>query len=96
MTVGRYLWRGARRRGWRDRLGRLFLVITVLAVGTGMVVLTRLIVAAMDESDGTASRFLRGLVVFALIAIPASLLGSVGLRLADEKVLMTASAKAPF
>ncbi|GAA3214220.1 hypothetical protein ACFO1B_12840 [Dactylosporangium siamense] len=93
MTIGRYLWRGARRRGWRDRLGRLLLIITCLAVGSGMVVLTRFVLAAMDESDGGGT-ILRGLFVFALIGVPASLLGMVGLRLADEEILMTAEARA--
>ena len=95
MTIGRYLWRGARRRGWRDRLGRLLLVIACLTVGIGMVVLTRFILAAMGEFDGSAT-ILRGLLTFALISIPGSLLGVVGLRLANEEVLMSASAKAKF
>jgi hypothetical protein len=95
MTIGRYLKRGARRRGWRDRLGRLLLIITCLAVGSGMIVLTRFVLAAMDAPDG-AGTILRGLVVFALIGIPASLLGMVGLRLADEEVLMSAEARGSF
>ena len=32
LTVGRYLWRGARRRGWRDRLGRLLIIVGYLSL----------------------------------------------------------------
>jgi hypothetical protein len=98
MTVGRYLWRGARRRGWRDRLGRLFLIIMCLGLGAGMVVLTRFVLAALDDFPGSlgTGTVVRGMVMFALIVIPAALLGMVGLRLANEKVLMTAEAKAGF
>src|SRR5262249_52966836 len=52
MTIGRYMRRGARRRGWRDRLGRLFLIITCLGLGAGVVLLTRSLLAAMNEEDG--------------------------------------------
>lgn len=95
MTVGRYLWRGARRRGWRDRLGRLLLIVAYLIIGADLVMLTRFILAAAGEADGRETMF-RGLVTFALIAIPASLLAITGLRLANEKVLMTAEANATF
>ncbi len=39
MTVGRYLWRGARRRGWRDRLGRLLIIVAYLDIGVALVIL---------------------------------------------------------
>lgn len=96
LTVGRYLWRGARRRGWRDRLGRGFLVVTSVTIGADLVLLTRFALAAMDEPGGDGKTLLRGMVIFALIAVPASLLGMAGLRLAREEILMEADATAGF
>ena len=49
----------------------------------------------MGESDGSET-ILRGVVIFALIAIPAAILGMIGLRLAKEEILMEASAEASF
>jgi hypothetical protein len=35
-TIGCYIWRGARRRGWQDRSGRILLSIGYLVIGFGM------------------------------------------------------------
>jgi hypothetical protein len=96
LTVGRYLWRGARRRGWRDRLGRLLLIIGYLTIGADMVLLTRFALAAMGEFDGGGETMIRGMIIFALVAIPAAALVTIGLRLAKEEPLMEASAEASF
>jgi hypothetical protein len=94
MTVGRYLWRGARRRGRRDRLGRLLIIAGYLDVGVALVVLTRFILAAMgDDSDGT-DIIIRGLLTCLAIALPGVLLALPGFRLAKEKPLMEAEVKA--
>lgn len=94
LTVGRYLWHGARHRGRRDRLGRLLIVAGYLDVGIALVVLTRFILAAMgDDSDGT-DVIVRGLLTCLAIALPGVLLALPGLRLAKEKPLMEAEVEA--
>ncbi len=94
MTVGRYLWRGARRRGGRDRLGRLLIIVGYLDVGVALVVLTRFILAAVgDDSDGTGI-IIRGLLTCLAIALPGVLLALPGFRLANEKPQMKAEVKA--
>jgi hypothetical protein len=64
-------------------------------LGAGVVLLTRSVLAAMNEEDGSSTVF-RGLVIFAVAMIPVSMIGNIGLRMAGEKILMTASAKAEF
>ena len=93
MTVGRYLWRGARRRGWRDRLGRLLIIVGYADVGVAMVVLTRFILSAMGDADGRGI-VVRGLLICLGIALPGVLLAVAGFRLANEVALMKAEAKA--
>jgi hypothetical protein len=91
MTIGRYLWRGRRRRGWRDRSGRLLIIVGYVAVAAAMVVLTRFIVSAMGDSDGR-NIVIRGLLVALAIALPGVLLATVGFRMAGEVALMKAEA----
>jgi hypothetical protein len=94
MTVGRYLWRGARRRGWRDRLGRLLIIAGYLDIGAALVVLTRFILEALgDTSDGTGT-IVHGLITVLVIAVPGVLLALPGLRLAREEPLMNADVRA--
>jgi hypothetical protein len=94
LTVGRYLWRGARTRGWRDRVGRLLIIVGYLFVGAALVVLTRFIREAMaDGADGT-DIIVRGLITCLLIALPGVALAMPGLRMAKEEALMSAGVKA--
>jgi hypothetical protein len=92
LTIGRYLWRGARRRGWRDRLGRFLIIVGYIAVAVAFVVLTRYIIDAMGDPEGRTI-VVRGLLVFLAIALPAVLLMLPGFRLAREVALMKAEAK---
>lgn len=96
LTVGRYLWRGARRRGWRDRLGRLMLIIGYVLVATALIVLTRFALAALGNGDPDESTriILTGLIACAAIATPGVLLAMPGMRLANEQPLMNAEASA--
>jgi hypothetical protein len=93
LTIGRYLWRGRRLRGFRDRLGRLLIIVGYIVVAVAMVVLTRFILDAMGDSDGRNIVF-QGLLVCLIIAVPGVILAMVGLRLAKEVALMQADAKA--
>jgi hypothetical protein len=95
MTIGRYLWRGARKRGWRDRLGRLLIIVGYLIIGVAFVALTRFVLDAMGHSDGTGIVF-RGLITCLAIAVPGVVLASIGFRLAREVPLLEAEAKAEF
>jgi hypothetical protein len=92
LTIGRYLWRGRRLRGWRDRLGRLLVIVGYVGIAVAMVLLTRFILDAMGESDGRDIVF-QGLLVCLAIAVPGVVLALVGIRLAKEVPLMKADAK---
>jgi hypothetical protein len=98
MTVGRYLWRGARKRGWRDRVGRLMIIIGYLLVGAAVCVLARSGLSALGEADMEVSvqELVRGLIISSAIAIPGAVLTMRGLRLAREEVLMEADVNAGF
>ncbi|WP_433467395.1 hypothetical protein [Spirillospora sp. CA-128828] len=90
MTIGRYLWRGARRRGARDRLGRLLIILGYLVICAAMVIMMRFILSALDTGDlGEGEKILfRGLIVCAVVAVPGLLLALPGLRMAREQALM--------
>jgi hypothetical protein len=94
MTVGRYLWRGARRRGWRDRLGRLLIIVGYLGIGVALVILTRFVLEAMGNDSGGTDIIVRGLIIIVAIAVPGALLALPGFRLAKEEPLMEAEVKA--
>jgi hypothetical protein len=94
MTIGRYIWRGARRRGWRDRLGRLLIIVGYLLVGGALVVLTRFVLQAFGSDGDSTPTVMTGFVITALIALVGTMLILPGLRMTNEKVLMTASASA--
>src|SRR5262245_7063795 len=96
MTVGRYVLRGARRRGWRDRLGRFLIIMGYLDIGLSFVVLTRFIGAAMGAEGTGADDAFRGLLICLAIAVPGVVLTGSGFRLAKEEPLMIAEANASF
>jgi hypothetical protein len=95
MTIGRYLWRGSRRRGWRDRLGRFLIIVGYLDICAAFVVLTRFVIEAATDFDGT-DVIVRGLLTCLAILVPGAALTSAGFRLAKEEALMTAEANASF
>ena len=98
MTIGRYLWRGARRRGWRDRLGRILIIVGYLTICVAFVVLTRFVIEAadFDGNDVGTDVIVRGLLTCLAIGIPGAALTGSGFRLAKEEPLMTAEAGASF
>ncbi|MFC4910131.1 hypothetical protein [Actinomadura gamaensis] len=96
MTAGRYLWRGARRRGWRDRLGRLMVIFGYADVAVALYVLSRFILRALDQGgqETSGQTVIHGLIACALVALPGVVLALPGLRMAKEDPLMKASVKA--
>jgi hypothetical protein len=95
-TIGRYFWRGARKRGARDRFGRLLIIVGYVLLGVG---LDRGVHAAVglwgttDEQAGQ-SAVLHTVVVVAVWGVPAAILAGIGFRMANEKALATASVHA--
>ncbi|SNR51792.1 hypothetical protein [Actinomadura mexicana] len=92
LTIGRYLWRGARRRGARDRIGRLLIILGYLVVCAALVIFTRFVLSALDAGDpGEGEKILfRGLIACAAVCVPGLLLALPGLRMAKERPLMEA------
>ncbi len=96
-TIGRYLWRGARGRGWKDRVGRLLIIAGLLVVGFAVQTLLSGMPELMRPNSADDSQALLALMIrFGLIGIPGSLIAMVGVKMAKEEVLITASANASF
>ncbi|WP_405061389.1 hypothetical protein OG474_07020 [Kribbella sp. NBC_01505] len=98
-TFGRYLWRGARRRGFRDRFGRLLIIVGYgligIAVTVGFHSATDLWFTGPDE-DALHAVVIRSMVIIAVIGFPGSALCAIGFRLAREEALAHFEAKAGF
>lgn len=96
VTAGRYLWRGARTRGMRDRAGRLILLVALGLLGIALQtacdqLATIWQVRSEDEAQAFAISFLTSTMVW---GVPSGLLSIVGMRLAREEQLITAGAGA--
>ncbi len=95
-TIGRYFWRGARKRGLRDRFGRLLIiggyVLLGVALDTGVHSAVGLWRARTEESLQSVG--VHTLLTVALWGIPAAILAAIGFKLANEKALATAEVKA--
>jgi hypothetical protein len=92
LVNGVYLWRAARRRGLRDRVGRVLIIGGYLLLG---VALTETIHVALLLSETRATGQADGVTDAALLTflgygIPAAFVVFIGTKLADEKILMTA------
>jgi hypothetical protein len=98
LVNGVYVWRGARRRGLRDRVGRLFIIVGYVVLG---IALSRSIHSSVDlwatTSEEAARDVLnRTMLTFLGWGVPAAVLVKLGTVLAREKVLMTAEANAHY
>jgi hypothetical protein len=95
-TIGRYFWRGARKRGLRDRFGRLLIisgyVLLGLALDAGVHSAVGLWSTQTEQSMQSVG--VRTVLTVALWGIPAAILGAIGFKLANEKALATADVKA--
>jgi hypothetical protein len=94
-TIGRYLLRGARTRGVKDRFGRLLIIAGYVLLGfglhNGLATIGSLDVAGADEAWRTAGSFL---FTVAILAVPGAILAGIGTKLAQEEILLTAHANA--
>jgi hypothetical protein len=95
-TIGRYCWRGARKRGVRDRFGRLVIIVAYVLLGAGLDAGVHGAVRLWGSrtEDSMQSAALHAVLAFALWAVPAAILAAIGFKLANEKALATASASA--
>lgn len=97
-TIGRYAWRGARKRGARDRVGRLLLVggYVLLGVALDQGVHAGVRLWAARTSSGMETAVWQAILTFGMWAIPATVLAAIGVKMASERYLATASASASF
>lgn len=94
LTEGRYLWRAARRRGWRDRLGRVLTIVGYLMLGYGIDQALHVGVHLWGaDSPAEGQRVaLEFAITFGAYGLLAVLFVLPGLKLANEKILLKASA----
>jgi hypothetical protein len=97
-TIGRYLWRGARRRGARDRFGRILIIVGYVLLGVGLDLGVHEAVGLWDSEigDGAQAVVVRTAVLVAIWAIPGAILAAIGFRMASERALTTAEVNAGF
>ncbi|MDT3442487.1 MULTISPECIES: hypothetical protein [unclassified Pseudofrankia] len=95
-TVGRYCWRGARRRGVRDRFGRLLIIAGYVLLGAGLDagVHAAVLLWGGRTEDSMQSAVIHAVLVLALWALPGAVLAAIGFRLAGEKALAEAEVNA--
>lgn len=87
-TIGRYLWRGARRRGARDRFGRLLIIAGLVLVGVALHSVAQLGPRLWTRSESVAEAVVtEALITLAVWGLPGTVLASIGYRLAGEREL---------
>lgn len=94
-AIGRYFWRGARKRGGRDRFGRLLTIVGYLLLGAGLGGGVHSAVGLWTSSNGQ-SVVVETLIIICFWGIPGAILAAIGFKLADEKALAKAEVKAGF
>jgi len=93
LTFGRYLWRGARTRGARDRFGRVLIIAGYALIG---VALDRGMHSAVElwssgpNEGAIQSVMTRTLVIACVFGFPGAGLAAIGFKLANEKALAEA------
>ncbi|WP_254791124.1 hypothetical protein [Blastococcus tunisiensis] len=94
-TIGCYIWRAARRRGGRDRLGRALIIAGYVLLGVGLDRTLHSVVGiwAVPTDEGT-DVLVEAMLNFLGWGVPAAFLVWLGVDLADEEVIMTASFEA--
>jgi hypothetical protein len=95
-TIGRYFWRGARKRGGRDRFGRLLIIVGYLLLGAGLDGGVHSAVGLWTTSGDGQSVVVETLIIICVWAVPGAILAAIGFKLADEKALAKAEVKAGF
>jgi Ca2+/Na+ antiporter len=99
LTMGRVVWRGARKRGAKDRFGRVLMIVAMAIMGFAV----QMLVLGFSElmhttTEGQArTTLILAYVPYLLLGIPAAIIGSIGGKMANEtEELISVSAKAEF
>ncbi|MFI5732010.1 hypothetical protein ACIA49_17930 [Kribbella sp. NPDC051587] len=98
-TFGRYLWRGARRRGFRDRFGRLLIIAGYGLIGIALTVGFHSAIemwSSGGSEDAIKEIMIRTVLIFAVLGFPGAGLCAIGFRLAREQALAQVETKAEF
>lgn len=97
LVNGVYVWRGARRRGLRDRVGRLLIIVGYVLLGVAVQRATHEAVelwnTPAEEGNDVLNRAMLALLGW---GVPAAALVWVGVRLARERILLTVSGEAGY
>jgi hypothetical protein len=86
-TIGCYIWRGARRRGLKDRFGRLLIIAGYVLLGFGLEAAVSVMTAMIQGTGDGRSALLEA----AVWAVPGAILAAIGMKMADEIAIMTAT-----
>jgi hypothetical protein len=92
LTIGCYVWRAARRRGWKDRSGRVLISVgyLVLAFGMSEAVHSAVGLWASKTEAEAQSVMLESALLFVGFGFVAALLIRIGTKMSDEIVITTA------
>jgi hypothetical protein len=95
LTIGCYVWRAARRRGWKDRLGRVIISVGYLLLAFGMSQAVHSSVKLWSASSEKARDdvALEVGMYFLGFGFVAALLIWVGVKMANEIIITTAYGK---
>ena len=92
LTIGAYVWRGARRRGWHDRVGRVVIIGGYLLLGIAMTkAVDRAVdiwVVAPEQAEHVGND---AMVLYLAWGVPAAALVFLGCKLAPERILLTST-----
>lgn len=98
LVNGVYIWRGARRRGLHDRLGRLLIIVGYALLGIAMSrsihISTELWATTTQDTSNDVLN--RSMVAFLGWGVPAAALVWLGAKIAPEKILLTAQASTNY
>lgn len=99
ITMGRIMWRGARRRGVKDRVGRLLCLISLALVGLAIQALLAGVPEFLRSTTAGEARsnLIQAHIPYVALMIPAMIIGLVGSKMAKEtKPLITVSTGVNF
>lgn len=98
LVNGVYIWRGARRRGLRDRIGRLLIIVGYAVLGIAMSrsihISTELWATTTQDTSNDVLN--RSMAAFLGWGVPAAALVWLGAKIAREKILLTAQASTSY
>jgi hypothetical protein len=97
-TIGCYIWRGARKRGWIDRSGRILISIGYLVIGFGMSKATHAAVKIWHVSSekGMQRVALEAGQYFLGFGFIGALLVWIGVKMANESIILRVEGHSKF